>query len=201
MEDMCANHTSPQMEFQDLFGPMIASWDFGGSSMMEMFETERMGNSYSVETAQLAMEHEPTQNMKSLRELSRWDGSRSTQVGSYIESPILELEKMWFTRFPAPEEESPTMALLSPAQSPSASISDVTDISDQYRHHLSKAILSPLPPDDPLPSSNFLAGYLYDIAYLRHTNLGLESMCADVLSPFQPSLPSLALCNIPTNHR
>lgn len=164
MRNMSVNHASHQMEFQDLFGPMIESWDFGDSPMMEVFETNIAGNSYSVDTTHLALEYEPTQNMELLGRPGGCGVSRPTQTDSNMESPILDLRKMWVTRFPAPEGDSPTVGPPSPAQSPSTSASDITDISDQYRHRLSKTMLSPLQPDDPLPSSDFLVSYFYNIA-------------------------------------
>lgn len=155
--NMSINHTSHQMDFQDLFGPMIECWDFVDNSMIGVFETDVVGNGYSVDTAHLAMEYEAAQNMEPLSRSGGWGVSRSTQPASNTESPILDLGKIWFTRFPTPEEDSPTVAPLSPAHSPSTNVSDITDISDQYRHRLSKTMLSPLQPDDPLPSSDFLA--------------------------------------------
>jgi hypothetical protein len=89
------------------------------------------------------------------------NASRATQSGSDMEPSSPDLEKMWFTRLSSPEEDSTRFTPLSPAQSPTASVSDVADISDQYRLRLSKEIFSPLPQDDPLPSSDFLASQPY----------------------------------------
>jgi hypothetical protein len=147
------------MEFHDIFGPEIGSWDFGNSSMMEMFQIGPGG--YSMQAGQIASEPMLLQNTQPLQLPRNSNASRATQSGSDMEPSSPDLEKMWFTRLSSPEEDSTRFTPLSPAQSPTASVSDVADISDQYRLRLSKEIFSPLPQDDPLPSSDFLASQPY----------------------------------------
>jgi hypothetical protein len=149
--------TAHRMEFHDIFGPEIGSWDFGNSSMMEMFQIGTTGDGYSMQTGQFASEPMLLQNTQPLQVPRNSNASRAAQSGSNMEPSSLDLQKMWFTRLSSPEEDSSRFTPLSPAQSPTASVSDVADISDQYRLRLSKEIFSPLPQDDPLPSSDFLA--------------------------------------------
>jgi hypothetical protein len=140
------------MELHDIFGPEIGSWDFGNSSIMEMFQIGTGG--YSMQAGSEPMLLQNTQPLQLSRNSN---ASRATQPGSDMGPSSTDLEKMWFTRLSSPKEDSTRFTPFSPAQSPTASVSDVVDISDQYRLRLSKEIFSPLPQDDPLPSSDFLA--------------------------------------------
>jgi len=148
--------TAHTMEFHDIFGPEIGLWDFGNSSMMEMFQIGTTGGGYSMQAGHIASEPMSLQNMQPSQVPRNSNASRPTQSGSNMEPSSPDLQKMWFTRLSSPEEASTRFTPLSPAQSPTATVSDVADISDQYRLRLSREIFSPLPQDEPLPSSEFL---------------------------------------------
>jgi hypothetical protein len=149
--------TAHTTEFHDIFGPEIGLWDFGNSSMMEIFQIGTTGGDYSMQTGHIALEPMSVRNTQPSQVSRNSNALRATQSGSNTEPSSPDLQKMWFTRLSSPEKDSTRFTPLSPAQSPTATVSDVADISDQYRLRLSKEIFSPLPQDEPLPSSDFLA--------------------------------------------
>jgi hypothetical protein len=161
MANIFTNDNIQRVDFDAIYGPGTESWEFADNSLVDMFDVGATGNGYWMDAAQSFLEPESNQSRQPLRVSKDCNTSTTvTQAGANIGLPNMDLRKLWFTRLTSPEEDLPILGPPSPAQSPITSVSDATDISDQYRLRLSKTVLNPLPPDDPLPSSDFLVSYI-----------------------------------------
>lgn len=102
-----------------------------------------------------------------------------------VPPPIPSVERIWFTTIREddhqPSNSSPMTAQAIP---PVTQHSELTDVDDQYRLQLSKAILTPQLSDDPLPSSDFLVHRIMS-SYSKAVLTKSEFMRANVLYSLQ----------------
>ena len=149
-------------QFQMPIQSPTRTWDFWNTPFGEGFQTPVWNSNFSSNAVDLL----PDQTLDQDMEMQRQESPTNRQLESSevlspsdfnVPPPIHNVERIWFTRIRADEDgrklSSTTTAEATP---PVTQGSELTDVDDQYRLQLTKAVLTPQPPDDPLPASDFL---------------------------------------------
>ncbi len=128
--------------------------------MTEDFQSSALNSGFAIDAVNIMSEgaiEETTDTQHQESPANRQSSIASSPSVFNLPTPIQSVEQIWFTRMRAdldrPKAPSSTTAQPTP---PIAHISELTDVDDQYRLRLSKAVHTLQPPDGPLPSSDFL---------------------------------------------
>ena len=136
------------------------AWEFWSTPFAEAFQTSVLNGGFAENPIEIMPEDAPDRDMEMLHQELPMN-TRASEVPSpsdfNVPPPIQNVERIWFTRLRA-EDDAPKhlSATGSQATPPVTQCSELTDVDDQYRLQLSKAVLTPQPSDDPLPASDFL---------------------------------------------
>ena len=149
-------------QFQMPIHSPTRAWEFWNTPFAEGFQTSVLNGAFVGNAVDLMPDQVLDQDMEMQRQESPTNKQlESSEVASpsdfNVPPPIHNVERIWFTRIRAYEDgrklSSMTAAEATP---PITQCSEMTDVDDQYRLQLTKAVLTPQPPDDPLPASDFL---------------------------------------------
>ena len=159
-EDLMAFGVAGTPHFQMPINSPARAWDFWSTPFAEGFQTPALDGSFATNPVDV-MPHEALDQDMEVQQQESSTNRQSSEVPSpsdfNVPPPIHNVERIWFTRIHVYEDgrELSSTAIVQ-ATPPVTQSGEATDVDDQYRLQLTKAVLTPQPSEDPLPASDFL---------------------------------------------
>ena len=161
-EELIAFGMSGTPQFQTPIHSPARAWDFWSTPFIDAYQPSILDGSFATIAADTIPDQAPDQDVEMQHQDSVSDGpAESSEVPTpsdfNVPPPINNVERIWFTKFRADEDSRRLSTIAIGHSTPSVTqCSEVTDVDDQYRLQLTKAVHNPQPSDDPLPASDFL---------------------------------------------
>jgi hypothetical protein len=148
---------TPQLQMA-IHSPQRA-WEFWSTPFAEGFQTSVLNGGFATNASDVMPEEALDQDIE-MQHQELFVNRQSAEVLSpsdfNLPPPVQNVERIWFMRMHTNDDDPKLSPTTTQATPPVTQYSEFTDVDDQYRLQMSKAVLTPQPSDDPLPSSDFL---------------------------------------------